>query len=641
MTLRSFFIGMILLAVSAIAITYNDYELGNTALTGGNHFPIIAVFVVILFPLLVNPGLRLLEPAWVFSQNEIIVIWCMMAAGIGIPASGLMRYLIPFMVAPFYYPLSVDDKWVTTFHHLIPDWLVPSKVLTSLEVEAFYEGLQEGQSLPWRAWVVPFFGWGIVLMATYMMMFCLTAIIRKQWVEHERLTFPLAQIPIEISQPPEKGRYFNALFNSPMMWMGAGIPILFWTLTGLNAAYPKVPFISSVSWTLTALLAKMTGWEGMWRVLFMPIGVAFLLTTEVSLSMWLFFILNNAQKITRTKFGLPGGSEFEVPQQIGAFVAFAGIALWTMRHHLRDVLRKAFLGAKDVDDSQEAMSYRTAVTGLIVAVAVIVGWLHEIGCPPYISLVFLLAVGVILLVLSRLVVQCGMLLVQANFTPLGVVRSIVGDKAIGPGGLTALCLHQAPLYGDMREVIMPTLLNNTKMGEKRLNLRMLFVAMMAAVVISYTVSYWSQVKGYYKFGANAVTPTYAIKEFPQGQCNALADAIEDPKEAFEKPGYGKHMAAGAAVMGGVYFLRSRLTWWFVHPIGVLTASTYPMKNLWLSIMIGWMCKWLVQRYARGPTMIQVKRFFIGLIIGDVMSAVFWALLGLALGKGMGVGAGVT
>ena len=641
MTLRAFFVGTLLLAASAIAITYNDYGLSNTYLSGGNHFPIIVVFVVIMIPLAVNPILRLIEPVWVFTQREIIVIWCMMAAGIGIPASGLMRYLLPFMVAPFYYT-TPDSKWANTFHELIPDWLVPSKDVASVTVTAFYEGLQKGQDLPWRAWVVPFFAWGIVLMAAYLMMFCLTAIIRKQWVEHERLTFPLAQIPLEISQPPEQGRYFNALFRSPMMWVGAAVPILFWSLVGLHQLNANVPFISGVSWTITNLLGEeLKGWGGMWRICFMPIGVAFLLTTEVSLSMWLFFILNNGQKIARNKFGLPGGAEFEKPQQIGSFMAFAGIALWTMRHHLRDVMRKAFLGARDVDDSQEAMPYRTAVVGLIVAVVVVVGWLWVIGCPPLISLLFLLVVCVILLVLSRLVGQCGMLLVQTNFAPLGLVRSVVGDSAIGPGGLTSLTLHQASLYGDTREVMMPTLLNNTKMGERRLNLRMLFLVMMFAVVVAYTVSYFSQVIGYYDFGADTVAPTYAVKQFPEGQCNALANAIQSPEKPFAKAGGVKHMAVGAAVMGLVYFLRSRLAWWFVHPIGILTAGTYPMQHLWLSIMIGWFCKALAQRYARGPTMAAVKRLFIGLIIGDAIAAIFWALLGLAIGRNLGVGAGVS
>ena len=639
MTVRAFFVGTLLLAASAIAITYNDYQLSNTYLSGGNHFPIIAVFVVILLPLAVNPILRLIKPVWVFAQSEIIVIWCMMAAGIGIPASGLMRYLMPFMVAPFYYT-TPDSKWANTFHELIPNWLVPSKDVNSVTVTAFYEGLQKGQDLPWKAWVVPFFGWGIVLMAAYLMMFCLTAIIRKQWVEHERLTFPLAQIPLEISQPPEQGRYFNALFRSPTMWIGAAIPIFFWSLVGLNGFNQNVPFINSVGWPLTGLLSEMTGWSGLCKICFMPIGVTFLLTTQVSLSMWLFFVLNNGQKIARNRFGLPDGAEFQKPQQIGSFIAFAGIAVWTMRRHLRDVLRKAFLGAKDVDDSQEAMPYRTAVVGLIVAMMVIVGWLWKIGCPPGVSFVFLLVACVILLVLSRLVAQCGMLLAQTNFVPLGLVRNVVGDSAIGPGGLTALTLHQASLYGDTREVMMPALLNNTRMGEKLLNLRTLFLAMMFAVVVSYTVSYVSQVIGYYDFGADTVSD-YAVKNFPKAQCDALANAIESPEKAFEKAGDVKHMAVGAAVMGIVYFLRSRLTWWFVHPMGILTAGTYPMQHLWVSIMIGWFCKALAQRYARGPMMTKIKRFFIGLIIGDVMIAIFWALLGLAIGRNLGVNVFVT
>ena len=94
-------------------------------------------------------------------------------------------------------------------------------------------------------------------------------------------------------------------------------------------------------------------------------------------------------------------------------------------------------------------------------------------------------------------------------------------------------------------------------------------------------------------------------------------------------------------MGVVSFLRSRFAWWFIHPIGILTAATYPMYNLWLSIMIGWFCKYLAQRYARGTMMGTVKHFFLGLIIGDALITIFWAMLGLILGQSVGVGTSVT
>jgi len=638
MTLRSFLTGLVLLAAAAVAITYNDYEYSNGYLSGGNHFPIIAVFVIVLFSLALNPLLRLFKPEWTFTQSEIIVIWCMIAVGIGIPASGLMRYLMPFMVAPFYFT-EAEGKWVTTFHQLVPDWLVPSKDVNSTIVRWFYEGRGKNP-LPWEAWVTPFFAWAIVLMAAYLMMFCLTAIIRKQWVEHERLTFPLAQIPLEISRPPQQGHYLNALFRSPIMWLGAGLPIFFWTLAGLNNFYPNVPYINSISWTLTGLFGKMTGWQGMVRFYFMPIGVAFLLSTEVSLSLWFFFFLHNAQRIIRNKFGY-AGVEFEPRQQVGAFFTFAVIGLWTMRHHLKDVLRKAFLGAGDVDDSRESLSYRTAVFGLIIASAVIVGWLYVIGCPPWISLFFLSIVVVILLVLSRLVAQCGLLLVQANFRALDLMQDLVGDKAITPSGMTALTFHQASLYGDTREVMMPTLLNNAKMGENRVNLRKLFLAMMVAVVVSYSVSYIPQVRRYYRFGAGTVMPNYAPEGYPRSQLDRLASAIDDPKGAFAKGAELEHVLVGGAAVGLVYFLRSRLTWWFVHPIGILTAATYPMQNLWLSIMIGWLCKSLAQRYARGPMMATIKRFFLGIIIGDALITIIWAVVGLILGESVGVSTSVS
>ncbi|HUS58999.1 MAG TPA: DUF6785 family protein [Planctomycetota bacterium] len=637
MTPRAFFIGLLLLIVIVVTITYNDYAYNNTYLSGGNHFPIIAVFVVIFFALLLNPLLRVIGLRRIFGQSEMLSIWCMIAAGVGIPASGLMRYLMPFMVAPFYFS-SAEGKWATTFYDFVPRWLVPSKGVSDQAVTLFYEGVRDG-SIPWRVWVTPFFAWGIVLMATYLMMFCITAIIRKQWVEHERLSFPLAQIPLEISRAPEQGRLVNSLFRSPLMWIGASVPIFFWLLAGINKFYPNTPFIQNVSWPLTNLFGQMTGWQGLCIIYFLPIGVTFLLSTEISLSLWLFFILHNLQRILRTQYGYTGGSEFESRQQIGAYVAFAAIMLWSTRRHLRNVFRKAFLGADDVDDSAEALPYRASVIGLVVSGAVIVGWLAVLGCPVWVALLLLGIVVVLLLGLSRLVAQGGMLLVQSSLSsgPLTVVQDAVGNQLVSGRGLTAITFYQAPLYGDTREVLMPTLINNAKLGENRMNIRKLFYAMMLAVLVSYTVSYFSQVIGYYQFGANN-SNMYSTQIYPRGALNALTASIENtetPAGMWSAEGL-KHYIAGGVAVAAVSFLRSQFSWWFVHPLGILMAQTYPMRMLWVSIFIGWLCKSIAQKYARGPLMAKPRQFFLGVIIGDVMITVFWAIIGLAQGQGIGI-----
>jgi len=156
--------------------------------------------------------------------------------------------------------------------------------------------------------------------------------------------------------------------------VGAGVPLILWALQTLNGYYPNVPFVRDVNWGLTGLFGSMAGWKGLFRVDFLALGVAFLLSTEVSLSLWLFFIIANVQNITRIKLGHVGEG-YMLHQQIGGFLMFAVIVLWTMRRHLKDVFRKAFTGAKDIDDSENGLSYRFAVFGLIGSVIVTVLWL--------------------------------------------------------------------------------------------------------------------------------------------------------------------------------------------------------------------------------------------------------------------------
>ena len=405
-----------------------------------------------------------------------------------------------------------------------------------------------------------------------------------------------------------------------------------------NKFYANVPWISNVNWDINKLLGDtFPGIRFSFVIFFMPVGVAFLLSSEVSLSLWFFAMLHNVQRVTRGRLGYADSTEYEIHQQVGAYFAFAAVALWTMRRHLLNVLRKAVLGARDVDDSQEIMSYRAAVIGLVASSGIVIGWMCCIGCPFKIALLFLSVAWVVLLVLSRLIAQCGMLLVQSSFWPATVVQNYVSGSTVTPAGMTAMIFHQGPLYGDTREALMPTLLNNFRMGERRLSLRKLMLGMLAAVVISYTVAYVSQIAGYYKFGAS-YSNAYSVQLYPKRSMDLLAEAIKEPAKPLSIGASGvEHTVAGGAAVLLVYFLRSRFVWWFIHPIGMLTAASYPMTHLTLSIFVGWLCKSLAQRYARGPMMAKVRNFFLGLIIGDVLITIFWALMGLALGRNVGVG----
>src|SRR5438874_2229280 len=63
---------------------------------------------------------------------------------------------------------------------------------------AYFQGLPAGGSLPWAAWLVPLATWSVYALLLYAAFFFLVALLRRPWIEHERLAFPLVQVPLEI-----------------------------------------------------------------------------------------------------------------------------------------------------------------------------------------------------------------------------------------------------------------------------------------------------------------------------------------------------------------------------------------------------------------------------------------------------------
>ena len=236
LTLRSVLIGMGGVICQCFATPYNDFHVGGTYLAG-NHLPIAVVFVMLIFVLSVNVLLRRLKPGTELQGGELLIIWGMMIVASGIPSSGLMRYLVPLAVSPVYFA-TAENEWITLFHQHLPDWMV---VKDPKAVFYFYEQLPDGDSIPWRAWVKPIVGWSAFVLVFYFVTICWTVILRKQWVEHERFTFPVVQLPQEMFQPPSGGALLNRFFKSRLMWFGFILPVILHGMRGLNSYFPAIP----------------------------------------------------------------------------------------------------------------------------------------------------------------------------------------------------------------------------------------------------------------------------------------------------------------------------------------------------------------------------------------------------------------
>ena len=66
--------------------------------------------------------------------------------------------------------------------------------------------------------------------------------------------------------------------------------------------------------------------------------------------------------------------------------------------------------------------------------------------------------------------------------------------------------------------------------------------------------------------------------------------------------------------------------WPLHPIGILIVYTYYGSIAWASIFLGWLIKVILVRYGGSRLYRAAKPFFLGMIVGEVFSAMFWSIV---------------
>ena len=156
------------------------------------------------------------------------------------------------------------------------------------------------------------------------------------------------------------------------MWIGFAIPFFIGTINALHNYFPGIASISTSS-SMTLLRGTVTLRLDINLAL---IGFAFLLSRDVALSFWLFFLVSTLQRGAFNILGIQSTENLSrfassvgpylAHQAMGAMIVLVLSGLWMGREHLRAVFKKALTGDARIDDSDEVMSYRTAVWGLLV-----------------------------------------------------------------------------------------------------------------------------------------------------------------------------------------------------------------------------------------------------------------------------------
>lgn len=633
-TLRVLALATVLVAFFAFLIPINDLYLRNTPLAG-NLLPTNTVLVLALLSVIINPLLRWLAPRFALRSSELAALWALMVIPSGIAMAGFWRYILP-QISNLLYSASPFNRWDILLLPYAPDWLV---VLDKITARGFYEG--NGGVIVWDGWLKPFSFWvpfgAVLLFATV----CLATLLRKQWTEHEHFTFPLVQLPYELSREPRQGRWLPPLFTSHPFWLGFLFSVGFHTLCGLNTYFPSVPAVRRIR----RLGEYLTGfpWDSIagTYVNIYPagIGLTYLLTSEVAFSLWFFFVLERLQQILFayqgwTAFGM-SATDFVQFQQVGAIFGLLIIALYAARRHWQAVLCKALGRTAGMDDSNEPLPYAFAFWGLVASVLFLWAWLIGRGVSWLLSVSFVLMALGFYLATGWIASNGGLLMVQMRILPHDPIWALLGSKRFSPRDIIVSFLLQKAFAYDLRETLMPSVLNAMKMADlANLRGRAVIVWGMVLIALAIPIALLSWMKLCYTHGGATLEGSTFLQWHAVHPFLLMTEAIDPGLQPNTVRTVG--MFVGFSVFVGCFALRRQFVWFPLHPMGLIVCRGWAMENFWLMVLIGWMLKVIIVRYG-GLTAYQALRpLFLGLVLGDLVMGGTFGIVGIFTRRGYSV-----
>ncbi len=627
-TLRAVIVGLIACFIIGAGEVFSSLVVRDSFLC--SDFSTGGAIALLFFLVLLNAFIRLSGRNWGLSPAELTTVTIMMLVGCALPSWGVML-LFTLLPGAYYYALPTN-RWSTLFHPYFKKWLFPQgeKAITG-----FFEGLAPGQAIPWSAWTKPLIAWVPFILAFYLLTISIVILLRKRWVEEEKLLFPLAILPTEMTKQ-EKNSPFPALFRNKLAWFGFAVPFLINSLNGLHSYFHFLPQIN-LFFPLT-LFRKTINVPV--RILFEVIGIAYLLTKDVSLSLWFFpliFLLETGIG-NITGFSLGALEPFSWPgnqivsyQAIGGMIAYLFLSLFTSRKYLKRIFLKAIGKREDIDDSQEALSYRSAFLLLFVSGLFVFFWILTSGLPPLATIIFLFFTLIIFTTLTRIVAQTGLPYGRTPVIPQVLTVRTLGSEAIGNQGMASLGLT----YGwasDIRTSVMASTANGLKLTDNQnLNRRKILFPVILAILVSLFASLFALLLFSYRTGA-INSGTWQTSSWPTYPWNWAKEYILHP-EGFGKAQFG-FIGLGMGVMFLLTFFRNYFLWWPLHPVGFALGFGSPASQCWFSFFLAWLIKSLILKYGGSTIYKNSKHFFLGLFLGAFVSQAVWIVIDyLARGGG--------
>jgi hypothetical protein len=632
---RGFAVGLVLIPPNVAWVLWMEHI--------GAHGPILStislffnVVFILFFVGLGNTLVRRVAPRQALTQGELIVVYVMLTIATSLAGLDGMQVLLPVMTHGFWFA-TPENRWAEMMTH-VPSWLFVS----NLDVlYGYYNGSSTLYQRPvLQAWVPPALWWTGFIVVLVFVMVCLSVIVRSQWSDRERLTFPIIQLPMALTEPG------MPLLRNKLLWIGLLVAGSVDLINGLHYLYPALPYLSvapvmdsydknDLTKYLTDMPWKAVGWL---PVTFYPavIGLCFLLPVDLLFSCLAFFVYWKVLFITAAALGLSQGwsdqSKFVFPyaneQMFGGYLGIALGPLLVGRRYFKNIWYKIRGRPSEVDDAREGMSYRFAVIGVVVGIGLLVAFSMHAGLPISLSTVFFALYYFLALAVARVRAEFGSPVHDFHHSgPDNAITYIMGTENLTQGELGVLATYWWFNRAYRGHPIANSLEGLQMSSRARLNSRKMAAAIMAATLVATVAIFWIWLHYAYIMGAGSKWNGGDWRGVEM--CDKLQTWTQTPTQpnfaglAAIGLGFGITMLLGAA--------RAAFVGWPLHPVAYAISASWSIHLVWMPMLLALIAKALVLRYGGLRMYRQALPLFFGLILGETIVGCGWTFVGLLTG----------
>jgi len=551
----------------------------------------------------------------------------------------------------------------------------PSSPASIAAVKGFQEG--NGGQVPWSLWWRPMVFWASMCLAFEAMLMGLLLMLRKRWIEHERLPFVWSQPAASIIHGPAPGE------RSRGRWIAFGLGVLI-CLPGLVLVSPTGETLST--WTVPPWVGEVEGIRGgvnLTRLNLLPGTNLYLYWGPLILAVFLLFPVDVLMTVALTYVliglvvpGLMRSLGMQVgPNYVGTFFRYGlrfggGIGLlfwsfWFARKTLWGYVRSLWSNRASTPEDDDEIGRRWV---LGITIAGFVGFI-ALGCyaTTFIQMI-LLTVLILIFAFSQIRQRAEgqplsydnnfgshmMVSVQRDYLHDHYTHAVAENTTITGHSWSTHWMQwgfagQLKSYGPHNMLLEAFRLAHEFRVHARSIAKVVAVTMLLVAIL--TPVLYLQLMYVYGFANSNQQPLTTWANFAQWSERAASYGIHSTSKIFyltadnfyDRFSAWFNMAYGFILVGVLFHLRREHPRFPLSPVGVVIASEgwslghgapWSATYVWFSFLMAWVVKalifrWLGVRYFRE----KVRPVVVMLICGLVFGIVLYLFRYIALGAG--------